>query len=216
YEWKKDGSTLPGRTGSSITVTNLKAANAGIYAVEVAGLCSSLTEAAALVVASDGLASPTTFANPEPIILHDFLPATPYPSIINVTCVPAPITKVTVTVSNLTHTYASDVTALLVGPAGQAIMLMADAGAGTAMTNATLTFDDEAPAFLPQTTPISSGLWKPTSYDSGETLPPPAPAAPTVTALAGFTGADANGPWSLYVIDDAPMDVGKIAGGWSL
>ena len=37
-----------------------------------------------------------------------------------------------------------------------------------------------------------------------------------MTALSGFTGADANGPWSLYVIDDAPMDDGNIAGGWSL
>ena len=37
-----------------------------------------------------------------------------------------------------------------------------------------------------------------------------------MTTLSGFTGTGANGTWSLYVIDDAPMDIGEIAGGWSL
>ena len=65
-------------------------------------------------------------------------------------------------------------------------MLMADAGAGTQLTNANLTFDDAAPAFLPQTTAISSGRWKPTSYDSGETIPPPPPVVPAVVVPGGF------------------------------
>ena len=37
-----------------------------------------------------------------------------------------------------------------------------------------------------------------------------------VTTLSGFIGAGANGAWLLYLIDDAPMDIGEIAGGWSL
>jgi hypothetical protein len=42
--------------------------------------------------------------------------------------------------------------------------------------------------------------------------PPGAPAA----ALATFAGTDPNGAWRLFVVDDAGIDSGRIAGGWSL
>jgi uncharacterized repeat protein (TIGR01451 family) len=34
--------------------------------------------------------------------------------------------------------------------------------------------------------------------------------------LASFNGADANGTWSLYAMDDANGDPGAVAGGWTL
>ena len=68
----------------------------------------------------------------------------PYPAIINVSKVANPITKVTATLAGLTHSFPSDLDILLVGPSGDAVMLMSDAGGGFGVTNLTLTFDDGA------------------------------------------------------------------------
>jgi len=216
YVWRKDGSLLSGQTSSSLTAANLKAVDAGLYTVEVSGLCNSVTNSAWLAVTSDGLVSPATFANPAPITINDFSPATPYPSTLEVSCVPSPLTQLSVTVSNLSHTYSSDVDLLLVGPTGQAIMLMSDAGGANPISQAVLGFSDGAAAGLSDTAPITSGVYRPTSYPMPHTMPVPAPPGPYASALSAFNGTDANGTWSLYVVDDALLDTGEIAGGWSL
>jgi hypothetical protein len=216
FIWRKNGVVLPGKTDASLTVSQLKAADAGTYAVEVSGLCNSVTNSATLAVQSDGLLSPATFANPAPITINDFSPATPYPSTIQVSCVPSTPTQLTVTLTNLSHTYANDISILLVGPAGQAVMLMCDTGGGNPVNNAILTFSDAAPAFLPASSPIVSGVYKPTDYDQDDLMPVPAPLGPYSTNLSTFYASDPNGTWSLYVVDDALVDTGVIAGGWSL
>ena len=46
---------------------------------------------------------------------------------------------------------------------------------------------------------------------------PPAPPPPYVTRLLNLcNNANPNGTWSLFVEDDASMDSGNIAGGWSV
>ena len=41
--------------------------------------------------------------------------------------------------------------------------------------------------------------------------------SPTVTlTLTAFDGANPNGTWQLWVMDNASQDVGAIGGGWSL
>jgi uncharacterized repeat protein (TIGR01451 family) len=216
FLWRKNDLLLSGQTDASLTLTQLKAADAGTYAVEVYGFCNSVTNSATLAVESDGLVSPATFANPVPITINDFSAATPYPSSIQVSCVPTTPALVTVTLTNLSHTYASDISILLVGPNGQGVMLMCDAGAGNPVTNAILTFSDAAPGFLPATTRITTGVYKPTNYDTDDLMPVPAPLGPYQTNLSTFFTGDPNGTWSLYVVDDALMDTGIIAGGWSL
>ena len=165
---------------------------------------------------SDGLLSPATFANPTPIALADFSAATPYPSTIEVSCVPGPLTQLTVTLTNLSHTYDSDIDILLVGPAGQAVMLMSDVGEGNPINNATISFSDAALNFLPESAPVITGIYRPADYSPEDNLPVPAPLGPYAASLAAFNGSDPNGTWSLYVVDDALMDIGTIAGGWSL
>jgi subtilisin-like proprotein convertase family protein len=216
YLWRKNGLVLDGQTGASLTIPQLKSADVGIYAVEVTGLCNSVTNSATLAVESDGLVSPATFVNPSPIAINDFSAATPYPSSIQVSCVPSTPTQVTVTLTNLSHTYASDISILLVGPNGQAVMLMCDAGDANPINNAILAFSDAATGFLPASAPIVTGVYKPTNYDPDDLMPVPAPLGPYQTNLSTFNASDPNGTWSLYVVDDALIDTGHIDGGWSL
>jgi subtilisin-like proprotein convertase family protein len=150
--------------------------------------------------------------------------ASPYPSTITVDGAPRGITDVNVTLNGFDHIYPDDVDVLLVGPGGQAAILMSDAGGGTPpIPAANLTFDDEAAVALPDATPVS-GSYRPANY-AGElndptpvdSWPAPAPdAVGTGTALSVFDGTDPNGSWKLYVVDDFPDFGGEIAGGWGL
>jgi subtilisin-like proprotein convertase family protein len=152
-------------------------------------------------------------------------PATPYPSAITVAGVTNPVTKVRVTLKQISHTFPSDVDVLLVGPTGVKFTLMSDVIGGTDWTGQTYTFDDDAAAILPSSgAPPASGSFKPTNYGTGDAFPAPAPAAPyldpatagTATLSGAFGGLNPNGTWNLYVVDDAGTDIGTFAGGWDL
>lgn len=141
--------------------------------------------------------------------------AAPYPSGITVSGVSGTVTRVTVTLPNVTHSYPDDLDVLLVGPLGQKVLLMSDAGEGLDVTNAALTFDDAAPFALPDGQGIASGTYKPSDYESGDVFVVPAPGGPYGTVLSVFNGANPNGTWNLYVQDDDASDQGTISG-WSL
>ena len=120
------------------------------------------------------------------------------------------------TLTGISHTYPDDLDVLLVGPGGQKVILMSDSGGGADLNNVTLTFDDAAASNLADSTAILSGTFKPTNFATGDSFPAPAPAGPYGTAVSTFSGLDPNGTWSLYVLDDAAIDSGSIAGGRSL
>ncbi len=154
------------------------------------------------------------FAAPQPIDIPLVGPATPYPSTNVVSGIVGSVSSVSVTVSNLTHNYPADLAMVLVGPWGQNVVLMANAGGGYGLVNTTLTFDDAAALPVP-TNQITAGTYRPAAY-SPSTLPLPAPAMPYGTNLSVFVGTDPNGIWKLYVYDDAPGDSGNIGQGWYL
>jgi hypothetical protein len=164
------------------------------------------------------IADQTTAVNTTAIMIPDSGVGTPYPSVINVSGMGGTISNLTVTLSNLTHVNASDVDVLLVGPTGQKLVLMSDAGSGNA-DNVTLTLSDAAAAALPASG-LVSGTFRPTNLSDpspgGDNLPASAPPGPYAAALSIFNGTGANGAWSLYVFDDGPGGLGSIAGGWSL
>jgi len=156
--------------------------------------------------------------------------ASAYPSTIDISGLQGNITKVTVRVTGISHTFPDDLDFLLQGPQGQSVMLMSDAGSpgGSASYPAdgvTLTFDQSAARSISDHDPLVSGSYKPTNNAPGtgatQELSPPAPSAPYGGSLSNFNGSDPNGTWKLFVLDDntesAPnTNVGKIFGGWGL
>ena len=142
----------------------------------------------------------------------------PYPSTIAITGEGLTVQRATVTLHDVFHTYPADIDVLLVGPQGQSMVLMSDAGGSTDITPGnpvTLTFDDDAAAAL-TSGPLATGTYRPTNLGSSDDFASPAPAGPYDTVLAVFDGTDPAGEWRLFVHDDAGADLGAIAGGWSL
>jgi uncharacterized repeat protein (TIGR01451 family) len=140
----------------------------------------------------------------------------PYPSAITVADVAGTVTKVTVTLPNLSHTNPDDMDALLVGPTGQTLLLLSDTGGNHDVVGVTLTFSDSAAAALGDNTAITSGAWKPSSYGTGDTFPAPAPSGTFGTNFQAFNGLNPTGVWSLYIVDDKLTDSGSLPQGWSL
>lgn len=182
---------------------------------------------AAVVVAMlalAGAAGAVVISNSSPISIPDRGRATPYPASINVSGLSGTTTDVNVTLHGVRHTWPDDVSALLVDPRGQKVMLMSDVGGGADLNGIDLTLDDEAAGKLPDGTRITTGAYKPTQGTGGGSagngrpanLPSPAPTGPYGTSLSAFDGADPNGTYELYVFDDTANDAGQVASGFSL
>ncbi len=161
--------------------------------------------------------TPANFSNPATITINDNVAGSPYPSNIAVAGLTGTVTKVTVDLTGMSHTFPDDVDIMLVGPGGQNTLLMSDAGGSLDIVGVNLTFDDAAAAGLGDSTQIVSGTFKPTNFDTTtDVFPAPAPAPGANVAMSVFNGTNPNGTWSLYVRDDLGVDVGSIAGGWTL
>jgi hypothetical protein len=127
--------------------------------------------------------------------------------------------------SGFTHTFPGDVDVLLVGPAGQKFIPFSDAGGTTDAVNFTVQLVDTATATLPAGDASTNGEFKPVNNTAGDTFTAPAPVAPylspapvgteTFASAFGTAGSGLNGTWTLYVMDDAGVDVGAMAG-WKL
>ena len=184
-------------TAGTVAVTGLVAATPGAYAQ--VGVFTQPTATSIPATGTSGVAAP-------------------YPSSIAVSGLPKGVTDVNVTLTGYSHAYPDDVDILIVGPGGQSVTLVSDAGGddGTPVTDVNLTLDDEASVVVPDDTQITSGPYKPTDHAPGDLYDPPAPTgAPSATSLAGFDGSDPNGVWRLFIMDDADDDTGDLDS-WSL
>ena len=174
---------------------------------------------------------------PVNISIPDSGAANPYPSEINVQGLSGTITDVNVTLNGFSHDFPDDVAVQVVspGPTGKSVLLMSDVGgplpSGSAsVSNINLTLDDEAANSLSDSSPLTTGTYKPTEGTTPTVLPSGwednpvpnswPPDAPDLTVsgsqLSSFDGKDPNGIWKLYVIDDTRFAQGAFAGGWSL
>jgi hypothetical protein len=123
----------------------------------------------------------TTFLNTNPIIIGPAAPtggpalAQPYPSIINVSNVGGVLIGTTTTLTNFTHTSPQAVGALVVSPAQQDTLIMANVGSvNIQASHVTLTFSDAATNSLPsntQSAPITNGVYLPTQYGTIPNFP---------------------------------------------
>jgi uncharacterized repeat protein (TIGR01451 family) len=171
-----------------------------------------------------GTATLPQFANSELILmpLPEAGPAEPYPASILVTGATGTVHKVTVSLRHVNHEFPDHMDVLLVGPQGRKVMLLSDAGGSNPLTDALLTFDDEAEGLAPLNAAFGSGSYRPSNYTpTADPMPAPAPGPLYAAALSVFNGADPNGFWSLYVVDDSLDDVaaqvpGFITDGWTL
>jgi hypothetical protein len=160
-------------------------------------------------------------------------PAVPYPSTITVTGGPVQIGGLRVTLYDVWHQFPDNIDVLLVGPQGQKYILMADAGGPISVPQnapVTMTFIDSAANPVPNNGPLTTGNFKPVSWEAPQTsFAAPAPPAPYVepnssgvpTLNSTFAFTNANGTWSLYVRDDAGnlVDPNVVVGsicGWGL
>ena len=147
--------------------------------------------------------------------------ADPYPSTINVSGFKR-VTDVNVTIRSVTHTDPDDLDVLLVGPTGLKAIVWSDAGGTNAITNTTLTLDDEAQVFLPDSGQIAAQKYMPSNYAVGVDTWPGVTQSDN-RLLSTFDGTNPTGEWKLYVYDDTQQpDTGDRNGagvfnsGWSL
>src|SRR5690606_27225413 len=104
---------------------------------------------------------------------------------------------------------------LLVGPGGQAVVLMSDVGGGTLASGLTLTFNEQG-QLIPDEGPLAAGAYRASNVGSDDLFPAPAPAGPWGDSMAVFNNGDPNGTWRLFVVDDSGGGVGNINGGWRI
>jgi hypothetical protein len=136
--------------------------------------------------------------------------------------------NVRVTLYDVSAGFAGDVDVLLVGPQGQSLILMSDAGGSDGLSlPATLTFTDNAAAGIPNSGLIASGKYKPTNLAPDPDIFPAAgpygdPSAMTNPLRQTFGGSNPNGAWILYVVNDGESGLAgnaaavNAAGGWGL
>jgi uncharacterized repeat protein (TIGR01451 family) len=152
---------------------------------------------------------------PAPQYVQDEGPASPYPSTVQVANVAGYVSKVTVTVSNLYHTYPNDIGMLLIGPGTNAVLMDAAANYSVPVTGTTLMFDSTAPTVLPSQGNLTSGTFAPADYNPTDVFTN-ALAPPYNASLTNFNNLPPNGAWSLYAHDDAAGDAGGISNGWGV
>jgi hypothetical protein len=118
-----------------------------------------------------------TYSNTAPIYIpylnspNGAGPASPYPSIINVSGLSGTVVKTALTLTNISHTAPVDIDALLVAPNQFDTLFMAHAGGVNAINHATLKFDDAATNSLPQFGQITNGVYRPTGYQPVPNFP---------------------------------------------
>lgn len=165
------------------------------------------------------------FANNTPFTIPSSGPASTYPSTINVSGLSGTISKMSVKLNMLRHESQGDLDILLVGPQGQALVLMSDANGdpdNPFLFDRVLTFEDAATDTIFDGQALFDGRYRPVNYGGGDSFPSPAPATFSSPAPAGnatfasvFNGTDPNGAWKLFIFDDQGFNSGSLPG-WSL
>lgn len=132
------------------------------------------------------------------------------------------ITRIGMTIHSANHTHPDDLDVLLVGPTARTAILWSDAGGTNSITGTTLTLDDEAQVFLPDSGQITAQTYMPSNYEFGVDNWPGVTESGN-RLLSTFDGTNPTGEWKLYVFDDTQQPdtgdrngSGTFANGWAL
>ena len=133
YSAGSPSSLPPGLTISPTGIISGTPTTPGSYTVTVTvsdGFVGGTASASFVwtVAAGSGVPGTQTFSAPGAITINDVASAVPYPASVSISGMSGTISKVLVRLNGLTHTFARDIDILLVGPGGQKVMLMSDAG----------------------------------------------------------------------------------------
>ncbi|MFZ9387821.1 MAG: proprotein convertase P-domain-containing protein [Chitinophagaceae bacterium] len=131
-------------------------------------------------------------------------------STINVAGAPAYLYKLNV-ITNITHTFASDLDITITSPSGTVVTLSSDNGGSNDNVFAGTTWDDDANPGGQVPYSSNNGMVTDHSYSNNVVATPLAPEEP----LAAFIGENPNGTWTIRVSDDAGGDLGSL-NSWSL
>jgi subtilisin-like proprotein convertase family protein len=173
-----------------------------------------------IAMTSSGAAAERTFSSTAPIVVPgagDVGPASPYPSTIAVSGLPA-VTSVRATLSGVSAEFPNDLDVHLFAPAGQHLTLVSDACGELALIAGLQWIFDDAAITAIGVAGCSSGVFWPTNYaPSGpnEIRPPPGSVRTGFPRMEDLITASVNGDWRLFVYDDEAQGSGSIAG-WSL
>jgi uncharacterized repeat protein (TIGR01451 family) len=195
-----------------------------------AGFVSLLATIALLLAIVFQPASPRAFAAVEQtnedgvIVLQDPAnagAATPYPSVINFSGLAGTITEVTVGINGLSHRNPGIIDMMLVGPNGNYVLLMSNAGSSFLIEDVDLIFKDGGLALT--TAQIASDTYRPTRVSgrlprfpaSGDPAPPTITNPYSLSLGTAFNQASPNGNWYLYVAESGSGGPGQITS-WSL
>lgn len=158
-------------------------------------------------------AAAQTFINPSAIDIPDQGAAQ---SVISVSGLQGLVSSVSVTLNDVTHTFANDLVFGLVSErAAIGLIFWSEAGGSYAVDHQTLTFTDAATAFLPATVldnaAITAGSYLPSNWGGYGFN-----GIANAILFSDFNGINPNGEWRLLAYDQTAGDVGSVAGGWSL
>ena len=133
--------------------------------------------------------STPTFSNTAPVLISSGPltgtvvagVASPYPSNITVSGLPTSgVTVTSVTLNNLSHTWAGDLDILLQSPTGQNVILLSDNGGSSDFINSTLVFSDAAVGLVPNNkTRYHPVFYRPTNTAGPDNFPAPGPGSIT-------------------------------------
>ncbi|MEO8660788.1 MAG: Ig-like domain repeat protein [Bryobacteraceae bacterium] len=235
-QFTKDGVNLGNAvsvSNGSATLTNQLFTSEGDFVIgaqytDNSSTFSSSSGSFTLTVQNATTGTPPTFCNAAPLTINTGASApiagTPNPQRITVSALSGTVSNLVVALNGITHPTPADFDLLLVSPTGQKMVILSDVGGSVSVSNANIILDDTAAASLPNLSVLSSGIFKPTNYGTGDTFASPAPAGPySNPAPAGsdslastFAGVNPNGTWMLYAATDIPGNTGSIGGGYCL
>jgi Bacterial Ig-like domain (group 3)/Domain of unknown function DUF11 len=146
----------------------------------------------------------------------------PYPTRINVSGLGGTLSRVRLELNGLTHVAPDDIDLMLTAPNGNSLVAFSDVGGFNAVSGLNLILDSTASTALPDSTTLSSGVFRPSDFQVGsDSFAAPAPTtnvfSASVSALGTvFNNSNPNGTWVLWTKNDGAgaQGGGSLSGGW--